>query len=43
LNNADLETILIPGTDARILANYQTLAQRAADMLFAALEPEYVV
>jgi ATP-dependent DNA helicase DinG len=40
---ATLREILIPGTDADIVARYETLAERARDISFGVLEEEYVV
>jgi ATP-dependent DNA helicase DinG len=38
-----LHEILIPGTDADVVARYETLAERAKDVSFALREDEYVV
>jgi ATP-dependent DNA helicase DinG len=38
-----LREILIPGTDADIVARYETLAERAKEVSFGILEDEYVV
>ncbi|MCL2750492.1 MAG: exonuclease domain-containing protein [Coriobacteriia bacterium] len=38
-----LDLLVIPGTKPNIKANYASLAKRAEDYIFAALEPEFVI